>query len=156
MGSGKTTIGRRLAVRLSIPFLDTDREIERAFGLSVAEIFSRYGEEAFRAAERETIHKLLSGKTQVLALGGGTYVDDQMRSLLNERAVTIWLDPPFELILERLEGSSHRPLASAKSPDELRRLWDERRPKYADAHLRIVTTDPNPAAIVGQILEALT
>jgi shikimate kinase len=156
MGTGKTTIGRSLAQRLGMPFFDTDREIEKAFGLSVPEIFAERGEPEFRATERELVSRLLPGPAKILSLGGGAYVDFQTREAVNRVATTVWLDPPFELILARLARSNMRPIASEKSPEELRRLWNERRASYANAHLRIVTSDGEPREAVEQILKALT
>lgn len=155
MGAGKTTIGRGLAQHLRIPFFDTDREIESAFGLSVAEIFAERGEPDFRAAERELVSRLLAGSAKILSLGGGAYVDIQTREAVNQFATAVWVDPPFELILARLGRSNKRPVASGRSPDELRQLWIERRASYAKAHIRIATSDANPAEAVEQILKAL-
>ena len=156
MGAGKTTIGRNLAQRLGMPFLDIDREIERMFGLSVSEIFAERGEPQFRATERVLISRLLAGPAKVLSLGGGAYVDPETRELVNHASTTVWLDPPFELILARLDRSDERPLASGKSPEELRNLWNERRASYAEAHIRIVTSNGTPAEAVEQILKALS
>lgn len=156
MGAGKTTIGRNLAQRLGMPFLDIDREIERMFGLSVSEIFAERGEPQFRATERVLISRLLAGPAKVLSLGGGAYVDPETRELVNHASTTVWLDPPFELILARLDRSSERPLASGKSPEELCNLWNERRASYAEAHIRIVTSNGTPAEAVEQILKALS
>lgn len=155
MGAGKTAIGRRLALHLAMPFTDADAEIERAFGRSVAEIFSRYGEGAFRTAERRTITSLLSGGARVLSLGGGSYCDPETRALLRGAATTIWLDPPFELILERLEGSRRRPLLLGKSREELHDLWKERRPAYAEADVHVVTSASGPDHAVRHIIAAL-
>ena len=155
MGAGKTTSGRSLAEHLEIPFFDTDREIESAFGLSVAEIFAERGEPDFRAAERGLVCRLLAGSAKILSLGGGAYEDIQTREAVNQVATAVWLDPPFELILARLGRSSKRPVASGKSPDELRHLWNERRVSYAAAHIRIPTSDGKPAEAVEQILKAL-
>ena len=155
MAAGKTTIGRCLAQRLELPYVDTDREIEQAFGLSIPEIFAERGEGEFRVAERELISRLLLGSAKVLSLGGGAYVDIQTRAVVDEVSTAVWLDPPFELILARLARSSKRPLASGKSADELRHLWNDRRASYANAHIRIPTSDGEPAEAVEQILKAL-
>jgi shikimate kinase/3-dehydroquinate synthase len=155
MAAGKTTIGKRLAARLGMPFLDTDCEIERAIGCSVAEIFARFGELEFRAAERRLISRLLGGEPRILSVGGGAYLDQEMRQAINAQAMTVWLDPPFELIFERLTRSNDRPLASGRSADELRRLWDERRENYAEAQLRVEISDADPDKTVEIILQAL-
>ena len=135
-------------------FLDVDRAIEEVFRLPVAEIFERHGEYAFRACEREMIAQHLAGQARILSLGGGAFVDPETRALSNANAITIWLDPPFELILERLARSSRRPLAAGKTPGELRQLWDDRRPHYAEAQIRIVTSD-DAGRSVRQIVDAL-
>jgi shikimate kinase len=155
MAAGKTTIGRRLAERLGLPFLDADREIEKAFGLTVAEIFALHGEDKFRSAEREIISQLIGGEARVLSLGGGAFVDARTRAALHMRATTVWLDPPFDLIVERLARSTQRPLASSKSRDELHRLWEERRASYSEADIRIVTTNEDPGRAVDSIVEQL-
>lgn len=155
MGVGKTTIGRRLADRLGVPFLDADLEIEEAFGLSVTEIFAQHGERKFRNAERRTIADLLVGKPLVLSVGGGSYVDPEIRAVVNDRAIAVWLDLPFEMILERLAKSNARPLALGRSPEELRELWLERCQSYAEANIRVVTSNADPQEAVEKILEAL-
>ncbi len=155
MAAGKSTVGRTLAARLGLPFLDTDDEIEAAFGLSVADIFAQRGEGAFRTAERELILRLLGGEARVLSLGGGAYADRETREALNERATTVWLDPPFELILERMARSSKRPLVAASPAAELRQLWRARRESYAQAHIHVVTSEADPATAVERILNQL-
>jgi shikimate kinase len=155
MGAGKSRIGRLLAGRLVLSFVDTDKLIEQSFGCSVADIFRERGEAAFREAERALISRLLGEEARVIALGGGAFVDERNRDALNERACTIWLDPPFELILPRLRASADRPLASSRSETELRALWAERRSHYAQAQVRIHTWDRSPARIADRILAAL-
>ncbi len=155
MGAGKTTIGRLLARRLGLRFVDTDEEIERTFGLSVAEIFARHGEAEFRAAERELIAKLTCGEALVLSLGGGAYLDVKTREALNARSTTIWLDAPLEVLIERVSRSSARPLAYGKSTHELRRLWEGRRSSYAKAHIRVETTAEDPNDVVDRIVDQL-
>ncbi len=155
MAAGKSRIGRLLAERLQLPFVDTDREIEGAYGCSIADLFRERGEEEFRQAERELISRLIDGPPQVIALGGGAFVDDVNRAVLHERVCTVWLDTPFELVNQRVARSSHRPLASRRSEAELRMLWEQRRPSYAKAHIRIDTSAANPQQIVTSIVEAL-
>jgi shikimate kinase len=155
MAAGKSTIGRLLAERLGMPFVDTDAELEKAHGLPVREIFSQRGEPEFRKAERALIFRLLAEEPQVLSVGGGAYVDDEVREALDRGATAIWLDPPFELILERLGRSSARPLASGRSPEELRQLWVERRRVYARAPIHIPASDADPDSFVETIIQQL-
>lgn len=155
MAAGKSKIGRLLAERLGLPFIDVDKEIEAASGKSVAEIFSEDGEAEFRRAERAMISRVIERGAAVIAAGGGAFVDHDTREALNASTRTVWLDPPFDLILARLDRSNSRPLASGKSEEELRALWTERRPCYAEAHVRIETSDEDPASAVEQILAAL-
>ena len=101
MGVGKSTVGRRLAVRLGVPFVDSDEEIEDAAGYSAAEIFERFGERDFRDGERRLVARLVEGEIRVIATGGGAFVDANTRRLLNERAITVWLDAPVDILAER-------------------------------------------------------
>jgi shikimate kinase len=155
MAGGKSTIGRLLAERLEMPFVDTDAELEKAYRLPVQDIFSQRGEPEFRKAERELILRLLVGEPGVLSVGGGAFADAEVRAALDRQATVIWLDPPFELILERLGRSGTRPLATGRSPEELRRLWDERRLFYALAHIHVPTSDADPRSFVETIVRQL-
>jgi shikimate kinase len=155
MAAGKSRIGRLLAERLRLPFVDTDATIEESYRLSVTDIFREHGEAEFREAERALVARLMSEEPKVVALGGGAFVDLRNRDTLNSRAWTVWLDPPFEVIIPRLKRSTARPLASSRSEAEVRALWQERRQFYAKAHLRIETSDADPAQIVDQIIHQL-
>lgn len=155
MAAGKSRIGRALAARLGRPFVDSDAEIEAASGMTVAEIFAAKGEAEFRRAEREAIARLLKGGAKVIAVGGGAFVDPENRASLNEASRTIWLDPPFEVLLSRLARSKTRPLATGRGEGELRARWEERRASYAEAELRIATADEDPQRAVEAILAAL-
>lgn len=154
MAVGKSTIGRLLADRLEVPFADTDAEIERAFGMTVADIFRARGEAEFRNAERRVISALLAGRPMILAAGGGAFVDSETREMLLESATTVWLDTPIELILSRIGRSNDRPLAAGRSEEQLRRLWEERRPCYAQAQVRVEAADDTRRAL-NQIVAAL-
>ena len=156
MAVGKSRIGRNLAERLRVSFVDADKLIEAEYGRSVADIFRELGEPAFRQAEKLMIARLLAEPPQVIAIGGGAFVDEGNRTLLNKRTQTVWLDTPFELILPRLKRSSTRPLAAQKSEAELRSLWEERRSAYAEAHIRIDTSDADVDRIVERVIEALS
>jgi len=155
MGSGKSRIGQLLAKRLELPFADSDAEIAKAFGMPIAEIFKTRGEAEFRAAERRTISGLLGAGPRVIAIGGGAFVDPETRSVLLQSARTVWLDPPFEVISARVSRSAHRPLAVARSRDELHQLWEERRPTYESAHFRIETGEDDPERAVDRIVALL-
>lgn len=155
MGAGKSKIGRLLAQRLMLPFADTDEAIEQSYGLSVAAIFRERGEAEFRAAERILVLQLLAGEAQVIALGGGAFVDLVNREALNGGACTIWLDAPFELIQPRIAQSNIRPLAAGLGEAELKSMWEERRQYYDQAQVRISVSDEDPRGIVDRILTAL-
>jgi len=155
MAAGKSAIGRLLAERMDLPFVDSDTEIERAFGMSVAEIFRTRGEAEFREAEMRIIAGLLDGNPKVIALGGGAFADAGTRETLVESTRTIWLDPGFDQILSRITRSATRPLASARSDQELRQLWQERRACYAHAQFRIDSFDDDPRRTVNEIIGIL-
>ena len=156
MAAGKSRIGRLLARRLNLPFVDTDSRIEEHFRRSVTEIFSQLGEAEFRRAEREVISRLLSEEAQVISVGGGAFIDNETRSTVNGQAVTVWLDVPFDIVLARLSRSESRPLAAHKSEQEIRALWDQRRTYYAQAHLRIATGKRDPERVVDAIIAQLS
>lgn len=155
MAAGKSRIGRILAERLKLRFVDTDRLIEQSYGMPIPRIFEERGETEFRRAEREMISRLLSQEPQVIAVGGGAFIDEVTRDALNRGACTVWLDAPFELVMERLGRSNARPLATGKSETELRALWNERRQYYAEAQVRIDVAEPDQARIIGQIIGKL-
>jgi shikimate kinase len=155
MAAGKSKIGRRLADQLGMPFVDTDLEIEAVRGMPVAEIFAREGEAEFRRAECEILVRLLGGEAKVIAIGGGAFVDPENRARLKEASRTVWLDPPFEVLLSRLARSNARPLATGRSEGELRTLWEKRRSSYAQADLHIATSDEDPQRYVDEIIAQL-
>jgi len=156
MGVGKSTVGRRLAKRLGLPFVDSDSEIEGAAGLSAAEVFERYGEKDFRDGERRLVARLIEGEVRVIATGGGAYVDRRTRELLNERAITVWLDAPVEVLAERTARRDTRPLLRTVDPKQtLERLSEERRPSYAEAHIHVRSGDGAHRDVVDSILRAL-
>ncbi len=156
MGAGKTTIGRRLAAALDLPFIDADHEIERAAGLSIPEIFARHGEAEFRRGERSVIQRLLGEPPHVLATGGGAFVDPQTRALMREKAVTIWLKAPLDVLLKRVEKRDNRPLLRQGDPETiLRRLMEERYPLYAEADLVVESTNAPHNSSVHAVIAAL-
>lgn len=156
MGAGKSTVGRRLARRLSLPFVDSDVEIEEAAGASTAELFERYGEQDFRDGERRLVARLVDGSVRVIATGGGAFVDPRTRQLLNERAITIWLDAPVEVLAERTGRRDTRPLLrKGNRAETLARLAEQRGPMYSEAHIRIRSGNGAHSDVVDAILAAL-
>lgn len=156
MGVGKSTIGRRLAARLHLPFVDADEEIERAAGMTIQEIFDRHGEAAFRDGERRVIARLIDGPRKVIATGGGAFVNDQTRSLILDKATAIWLDADIDILVGRVSRRDGRPLLKGKDPREvLVRLAKERSPFYAQAPIRVRSTDSPHDATVEAIVEAI-
>lgn len=157
MGAGKTTVGRRLAERLSLPFFDADEEIERAAGRSVSDIFAELGEPAFRAGERRVIARLLSGEPCVLATGGGAFVDSDTRALVRERAVSVWLKVDLETLSRRVTRKDTRPLLRGKDPLAVLSAQAEARyPAYAEADLTVEAGEGGHGATVAKILDALS
>ncbi|QYE35863.1 shikimate kinase [Polymorphobacter sp. PAMC 29334] len=156
MGAGKSTIGRRLASRLGLPFVDADTEIERASGLSIAEIFERFGEAHFRDGERRVIARLIDGPVKVVATGGGAFVAADTRALILARAVAIWLDADIATLAERVRRRNTRPLLRDRDPAEvLSELAAIRNPLYAEAHIHISSKPTPHDATVRAILAAL-
>ena len=156
MGAGKSAIGRRLAARLNVPFKDADGEIEAAAGCSVAQIFERYGEPAFRDGERKVIARLLSEAPHVLATGGGAFMDPATRQRLKSGAVTIWLKAPVEVLLARTGRRDSRPLLKNGDPRQtLERLLAARAPTYAEADFMLESEDGPHAESVERIMSLL-
>jgi shikimate kinase len=157
MGAGKSTIGKRLAKRLGMPFADSDDEIERAAGRTVSEIFERFGEPSFRDGERRVIARLIEGPPKVIATGGGAFMNEETRKLILERCIAIWLDADVEVLSERVARRDHRPLLKGRDPlPILRELAEVRNPIYAEAHLRIRSQPAPHERSVEQIVEALS
>ncbi len=156
MGAGKSTVGRRLAKRLRLPFVDSDDAIEDAAGYSAAELFERFGDADFRDGERRLVARLIDGSVRVIATGGGAYVDPRTRKLLNERAITVWLDAPVDILTERTGRRDTRPLLRNRDrAGTLERLSEQRQPAYAEAHIRVRSGDGAHRDVVDSILAAL-
>jgi shikimate kinase len=156
MGAGKSNIGRRLANRLHLPFIDADSEIEAAAGATVEEIFQRYGEAYFRDGERRVIARLLDGPVHVLAAGGGAFMDAQTRARIRQRAISIWLRADLELLLARVARRDHRPLL--KDGDRraiLAALIEKRHPIYAEADIVVDSIDGPPELTLSQVISEL-
>ncbi len=156
MGVGKTSVGKRLAAALDLPFRDADHEIEAAAGRSVADIFAEYGEAAFRSGERRVIARLLDEPPHVLATGGGAFVQAETRALIKAHAVTIWLKADIEILARRVARNTNRPLVMGRDPLEvLSAHARDRYPFYGEAHLIVETGDGSHAATVDAVLTAL-
>ena len=157
MGAGKSTVGRRLAKRLGLPFVDSDVEIEEASGVSTADLFDRYGEHDFRDGERRLVARLVNGEVRVIATGGGAFMDPRTRQLLNDRAITVWLDAPIDVLAERTTRRDNRPLLKKGNRTEiLARLSDERRDGYAEAKIHIRSGNVAHGDVVEAIVTALS
>ena len=156
MGAGKTSVGRRLAARLGLPFRDADAEIELAAGCTIAELFEHFGEPAFRDGERRVIRRLLSGEQIVLATGGGAYMDAGTRATIRSCAVSIWLRAALPVLLRRVASRSHRPLLRHVDHGAvLERLMTVRHPYYAEADVTVDCGDESLEVTTGRVLEAL-
>ena len=155
-GVGKSTVGRRLAKRLGLGFVDSDEEIERAAVHTIPEIFDRFGEASFRDGERRVLKRLIEGEPKVVATGGGAFMDADTRALILERCLAVWLDAEVETLAARVARRGHRPLLAGKDPRAfLRGLAEARRPFYAQAHLRVLSDSGPQERTVDRIVEAL-
>jgi shikimate kinase / 3-dehydroquinate synthase len=157
MGSGKSAIGQRLAARLGLPFVDADAEIvAAAAGMTIPEIFAKYGERYFRDGERRVIMRLLNAGEMVLATGGGAFLDPRTRERIGERGVSIWLDADHKTLLKRVRRKNDRPLLHTDDPEEtLRQLLEARRPVYELADIRVESRDEPQDVMVDEVLAAL-
>jgi shikimate kinase len=156
MGAGKSSLGRRLAVRLNVPFRDADAEIAAAAGCTIPEIFSRYGEAAFRDCERKVLCRLLAEPPHVLATGGGAFMDENTRARIKASAASMWIDAPLDVLLSRVQRKDDRPLLKQGDPREiLERLLQQRGPIYALADMTIVSGDAPHAETVERMIEML-
>jgi shikimate kinase len=157
MGVGKSSIGRRLGARLGIPFVDADAEIEKAAGMSVADIFSRHGEADFRSGEARVIARLLEGGPQVLATGGGAVMNADTRAAIKTKGVSIWLNAELEVLMRRISKRKHeRPMLQTADPAAtLRDLLASRAPVYAQSVLTVQSREVPHDAIVSEIVTLL-
>ena len=156
MGAGKSAIGRRLASRLGMSFVDADDEIERAAGCSISDIFELHGEAAFRDGERRVIARLLARPPHVLATGGGAFMDPETRATIRECGISVWLRADLDLLVSRVSRRNDRPLLAGGDPCAiLRRLMDERHPIYAEADVVVESRDGPHEQTVEAVLGAL-
>jgi shikimate kinase len=156
MGAGKTSIGRRLAEILGLPFVDADQEIEAAAGKSIPDIFAEHGEAHFRDGEKRVIARLLDSGNQVLATGGGAFMNAETRESVRQRGISVWLKADLALLMQRVLKRGGRPLLDNPDPEAvMRKLMEERYPVYATADITVESTDAHHAAMVNEVLRAL-
>lgn len=157
MGAGKTSLGRRLAARLNVPFYDADVEIERAANCTIPEIFARFGEPGFRDGERKVVVRLLTEAPHILATGGGAFADSQTRDEIKKGAFTIWIRAPLDILMSRVARRDNRPLLKTEDPrGTMEKLLAAREPFYAEADMTVDSVDGPHAATVDRIVAALT
>src|SRR6187397_721438 len=153
MGAGKSSIGRKLAQRLGLPFVDADSEIERAAGMSISDIFAEHGEPYFRAGEARVIARLLDAGPQVLATGGGAFMHPQSRDAIRAKAISIWLKAEYDVLMKRIKRRGDRPMLKTEDPGEtLRQLMQERDPVYAEADVIVHSRDVPHEIIIAEII----
>jgi shikimate kinase len=150
MGAGKSSIGRRLAARLAIPFVDADSEIEAAAGMTIPEIFEKHGEPYFRAGEARVIARLLDGGPSVLATGGGAVMDPRTRELTGEKGISVWLNADFDVLVKRTKRRNDRPLV-----EKIKELMPLREPFYAQSDIVVRSRDEPHDSIVDEIISML-
>jgi shikimate kinase len=156
MGCGKSAVGRRLAAKLGLPFVDADEEIEKAAGKSIEDIFTEHGEPYFRDGERKVLARLLRSGPQVLATGGGAFMNAETRQAIAQSGISVWLKADLALLVRRVAKRNNRPLLKAGNPEDvMQALMDARYPVYAQADITVESRDVPHEVIVGEILERL-
>ena len=156
MGAGKSTVGRRLAKKLGLEFTDADAEIERAAGKAVPDIFRDHGEAYFREGERKVIARLLDSGPQVLATGGGAFMNEETRHNIAHRGISVWLRADMNLLMKRVRRRDNRPLLKAEDPEEvMRQLIAQRYPVYGQADVTVESRDVPHNSIVSDVIRAL-
>ena len=157
MGAGKSTIGRRLAARLGVPFVDADDEVERAAGCSIEDMFEVHGEVAFREGEKRVIGRLLDGPVGVLATGGGAFMNEETRERIREKGVSVWLRADLDVLVRRCARRDDRPLLrDGDMRETLENLIDQRYPVYGEADIVVDTGDTPHRTVVGRIVDELS
>ena len=158
MGSGKTSVGKRLAKKLNLPFVDGDQEIEKAAGLSLVDVLKCFGEEEYRAGEKRVMKRLLQGSPCVLASGGGSFVAEQTRQLAKLNAVTVWLKADVDVLYNRTAGRKHRPFLDGNDShlkNKLEKYISEEYPYYSEADIIVETKEEQVDNTVLRVIEAI-
>ena len=156
MGAGKSSVGRRLAEKLGLPFVDADHEIEAAAGKTIPEIFADHGEAYFREGERRVIARLLANGAQVLATGGGAFMNEETRGRIREHGISVWLKAPLDLLMKRVAKRQDRPLLKTEDPEAVMRdLMAKRYPVYGMADIAVESRDVQHTVMVNDVIRAL-
>ena len=156
MGAGKSVIGRLVAQQLSLPFIDTDVEIERVSRMTISELFASYGEPEFRALETRVIERLLKGGPRVISTGGGAFINERTRGVIKRGGVSVWLRADLEVLWERVNKRDHRPLLKTENPKQtLENLMNQRYPIYAESDLTVESRDVRKETVANEVLAAV-
>ena len=158
MGSGKTSVGKRLAKKLNLPFVDGDREIEKASGLSLVDVLKCFGETEYRAGEMRVMKRLLQGEPCILASGGGSFVAEQTRALAKEKAITIWLKADIDTLNNRTAGRKHRPFLKGSDEElksKLAKYICDEYPYYSQADIVVETKEEQVDLTVNRVIDAI-
>jgi shikimate kinase len=155
MGAGKTSVGRRLAEKLNVPFVDADHEIELAAGKSIPDIFADHGEDYFREGERRVITRLLENGQQVLATGGGAFMNDETRARIKALGVSLWLKADLDVLLKRVAKRNDRPLLKENPEAVMKNLMEKRYPVYAEANITVESRDVQHGQMVNDVIKAI-
>ena len=156
MGVGKSTIGKRLSQYLDIPFVDADKEIEKAAGMDIQDIFDQFGEEAFRSGEKKVIKRLMTEGQKILATGGGAFMNEEIRADIAESGVSVWLNADLEILMKRIQRRANRPLLKTEDPEAtMVALLEERNPVYALSDIHIESRTVSRDVIAGEVVDLL-
>lgn len=156
MGCGKSAIGKRLAEKLELPFIDLDTAIEEKTGLTIPEIFEQHGEGYFRKLERDILREIIAGEPKIIATGGGAFINEESRKLIKEKSLSVWIKADFALLLERVSRKNNRPLLEKGDKAAiLKDLMNKRYPIYAEADITVETTDGPHEIVVDKIISLI-
>lgn len=158
MGSGKTSVGKRLSKKLNLPFVDGDREIEKAAGLALVDVLKCFGQEEYRAGEARVMKRLLQGSPCVLASGGGSFVAKQTREYAKQNAITVWLKADIDVLYNRTAGREHRPFIKGNDSDlkaKLEKYIQEEYPYYSEADIIVETKEEQVDITVNRVIDAI-